>query len=164
MKKWESDLAMQFTDSEKEKILYFAQKSSIATKVQETNYKILTRWYRVPTALHRFFPQVSDTRWRFGVGQGSMLHVFWDSPKLIQFWQAVAETVKHLTNVDLEEKPAACLLHSVWHGSCDMYKGRSHVSCCPLPVLRTGGATYILAPCFCTHWATSAAMTSSIWV
>lgn len=40
-----------------------------------------------------------------------MLHIFWDCPKLAPFWHKVICTVKHLTNVDLEGNPAACLLH-----------------------------------------------------
>lgn len=35
---WEANLAMQFTNSQKEKILHFTQKFFIATKVQKTNY------------------------------------------------------------------------------------------------------------------------------
>lgn len=40
-----------------------------------------------------------------------MLHIFWDCPKLRPFWQEVIGIVKHLTNVDLEGNPVACLLH-----------------------------------------------------
>lgn len=63
LSKWETDLGTQFNDSQKEKILYSVQKSSIASRVQETCYKILTRWYRVPTTLHSFFPQVPSLCW-----------------------------------------------------------------------------------------------------
>lgn len=61
LSEWESDLATHFCDSQKEKILHFAQRSSMATRIQETGYKILTPWYRVPTTLHYFFPQVPST-------------------------------------------------------------------------------------------------------
>lgn len=40
-----------------------------------------------------------------------MLHIFWDCLKLRPFWREVTCTIKHLTNVSLEDNPAACLLH-----------------------------------------------------
>lgn len=52
---WKSDLAMQFTDSQKEKILHFARKFSISTKVQETSYQILTRCIGCPQPYTVFF-------------------------------------------------------------------------------------------------------------
>lgn len=111
LSKWEAELGVQFTGVQRQKILYFAQKSSIATRVQETCYKIMTRWYRVPAILHRFFPQVSGLCWRCGSEEGTMLHIFWSCSKLAPFWLGVARTVGHLTGVSLEGNPAACLLH-----------------------------------------------------
>lgn len=55
LSKWESDLETRFTDLQK-KSLHFAQKFSMATRIQETSYKVLTRWYRVPTVYTAFFP------------------------------------------------------------------------------------------------------------
>lgn len=109
--KWEAELGIQFTDVQRKKILYFAQKSSIATRVQETCYKIMTRWYSIPAVLHHFFPQVASLCWRCGTEEGTMLHVFWTSTKLTPFWLEVAHTIRHLTGVSLEGNPAACLLH-----------------------------------------------------
>lgn len=82
LSKWEEDLGVRFDELQREKILHFAQKSSLATRVQETCYKIVTRWYRVPSTLHWFFPQVPSLCWRCGVGEGTMFHIFWDCPKI----------------------------------------------------------------------------------
>lgn len=40
-----------------------------------------------------------------------MFHIFRECPKLRPLWQDVANTIKHLTNVNLVDDPAACLLH-----------------------------------------------------
>lgn len=43
--KWDSDFREAlYRHTQGEKVLNFAQKSSIATRVQETSYNILTRW------------------------------------------------------------------------------------------------------------------------
>lgn len=87
--KWEADLGVYLDESQREKILHFAQKSSLATRVQETCYKIVTRWYRVPSTLHRFFPQVPCLCWRCGLGEGTMFHIFWHCPKIKPYWREV---------------------------------------------------------------------------
>lgn len=53
---WERDLQCTFTPKQKQNILHFTFKSSICTKTQETNYKLLTRWYNTPVKLKQFFP------------------------------------------------------------------------------------------------------------
>lgn len=83
----------------------------MATRVQETSYKILTRWYRIPSQHHLMFPKVPDSCWRCGAEGGTMVNIFWECPKVQQFWQDVTAIIKELTAVDLHANPAACLLH-----------------------------------------------------
>lgn len=109
--KWERDLGTQFTTQQREKVLALAHKSSIASHYQESGYKILTRWYRVPYMLHKMNPSLSDRCWRCGTEVGSMLHVFWSCPILRPFWEEVTSTIQSLTSVELKDNPAACLLH-----------------------------------------------------
>lgn len=61
--KWERDLNCHFTTNQKQNILRFMHKSSLCTKIQKTNYKLLTRWYRTPAQLHKFFPAMPDLCW-----------------------------------------------------------------------------------------------------
>lgn len=69
-----SELGVSFMVPQMEKILHFAQKSSMATRVQEINYKLLTRWYQVPTKLNHILPQLSDVCWLCGVNSGTSSH------------------------------------------------------------------------------------------
>lgn len=69
----------------------FSILSSIATWVQETSYKTITRWYRVPHPTSSFLPP------------GCRL--------LLVLWQYVTTTIKQPTAVDLHANPVACLLH-----------------------------------------------------
>lgn len=85
-------------------------KSSVCTRIQELNYKLVSRWYMVPTTLHRFFPETSDRCWRCGE-EGSLLHIFWSCPSLERFWSSVREICQLTTGLDPGDDPAACLLH-----------------------------------------------------
>ena len=62
--KWEQELHCTFSAKMRQQILTFTHKSSICTKIQETNYKILTRWYRTPVQLHKLFRSTSEACWR----------------------------------------------------------------------------------------------------
>lgn len=57
--KWEIELDCRFNDIKRQRILGFTHKSPICAKIQETNYKILSRWYRTPELLHKFSPTIS---------------------------------------------------------------------------------------------------------
>lgn len=74
--KWETDLQRTFTTVQKQNMISFSLKSSICTKVQETNYKILTRWYLTPSRLHIIFPDTSKYCWRCHQEERTLLHVF----------------------------------------------------------------------------------------
>lgn len=56
--KWERDLQVTFTEPQKERILFFAQKSSFCSKYHETSYTITIRWYSTPSALAKIFPNL----------------------------------------------------------------------------------------------------------
>lgn len=58
--KWEQDLQRKFTPTQIQHILRFALKSSVCTKIQESNYKILTRWYLTPHLLHLYYSDTTD--------------------------------------------------------------------------------------------------------
>lgn len=89
MAKWEKELNRTFSPGQRPTIIRFSLKSSICTKIQETNYKMLTRWYRTLRILHKFYPEVADCCWRCQEEGATMLHIFWSCPKLGPFWREV---------------------------------------------------------------------------
>lgn len=113
MQAWERELGVTFTQKQKAKMLKSIHKTSIASRYQEGGYKILTRWYRTPSALQKIFPQVSDRCWRCKRGEGTMLHIFWECEEIKSFWGMVEETIKDITGVSLGSNPAAFLLNDV---------------------------------------------------
>lgn len=82
-KAWEQDLDINLTQSDWETIYMNAHKGSLNVATQECGFKTITRWYRTPTLLHKFSPQISDRCWRCKQEEGSMAHIWWSCP-LIQ--------------------------------------------------------------------------------
>lgn len=111
IKKWETDLQCQFTDTQKQTIIRFSLKSSICTKTQELNYKILTRWYYTPVRLHKIFPSSSDRCWRCHSAKRTLLHIFWSCPLLQHFWTTVRMISQKFTDYPMNDNPAFILLH-----------------------------------------------------
>lgn len=109
--KWELDLGRTFTAAQRRKIVTLALKSSVCSKIQETNYKVLTRWYLTPSRLHRCFPEVSDRCWRCGSERGTLLHVFWSCPRLSLFWGEVHRITQRFVEGVIPLDPALFLLH-----------------------------------------------------
>lgn len=118
---WERDLQCTLTTRQKQNILHFTYRSSICTKMQETNYKILTRWYNTPAKIHKIFPSSSDRCWRCQNDRGTILHIFWTCPLLERFWRTVQNTIQKFTDRQIANDPAFFLLHAA-HSSSKVYK------------------------------------------
>lgn len=106
--KLERDLQVTFTEPQKERILFFTQKSSLYSKYQETTYKIMKRWYRTPSVLSKLSPQQTD---RCGLHSGTLLHIFGDCPVLQTFWQPVLKLIHKFTDIFLQDNQAAVLFN-----------------------------------------------------
>lgn len=111
LQKWERDLNIILSEEQRGYILYFAHYSSTASKYQELCYKIFTRWYRVPSLLHKIYPERMNTCWRCGEAQGNMLHIFWSCRKLEDLWSKVRDIIGQLTDHDMGSDPVRYLLH-----------------------------------------------------
>lgn len=92
--KWERHLNCHLSSSKRQHILKFTHKSSLCSKIQETNYKILMRWYRTPDLLHTFFPEATDICWQCQKEKGTMLHIFWTCPGIKTYWTEVRRIVQ----------------------------------------------------------------------
>lgn len=99
--KWSTDLHHTFTDLQIQNMIELSYKSSICTKIQETNYKIFTRWYMTPSRLHAIFPDASEHCWRCGTDKGTILHIFWTCPKLTSYWAMVQTIAQKRTNFQI---------------------------------------------------------------
>lgn len=109
--KWEQDLQRKFTLAQIQNIFRFALKTSVCTIIQESNYKLLTRWYFTPHLLHQYYSDTTDLCWRCLGDRGTLLHIFWSCPKLTNFCTTVQEVTQKFTEYKMPGDPAFFLLH-----------------------------------------------------
>lgn len=90
---------------------FFAHRSSIASRYQETGYKLLTPWYRIPTPpLHRIFPLVSLC-WRYHEDTGTLIYISWLCPCIGQLWEDINRLIYKITEISLELCTQVLMLH-----------------------------------------------------
>uniref|UniRef100_A0A8C5QKS0 Reverse transcriptase domain-containing protein n=1 Tax=Leptobrachium leishanense TaxID=445787 RepID=A0A8C5QKS0_9ANUR len=111
--KWSSELPRPLTPEEWSTAFQVTFHSSRALTVQETNYKLLSRWYLTPTRLHAIYPDVSPDCWRCQGHRGTFLHIWWDCPIIRSFWEVVWTYIKEVTDLDLPFHPMVALLHVI---------------------------------------------------
>lgn len=111
IREWERDLNHTFTESQLEHLFRLTHTSTVDTKMQENSYKVLTRWYRVPTKLTKIYPSLSAACWRECGLRGSFLHIWWECPKLRPFWLDIHTQIKLILDVELPDSPLESLLH-----------------------------------------------------
>lgn len=109
---WEIDFRHKFTARQRQNTLIFTYGSSMCTKIQETNFKIVTRWYNTPAKLQKIYPSSSDRCWRCQEDRGTILRVFWACPKLQQFWKTIQQVAQNVTGCLIPNDPAFFLLHA----------------------------------------------------
>lgn len=109
--RWEKDLNCMFSAVQKQCIITLALKTSLCIKTQETNFKLLPRWYLTPSRLHKCFPSASNHCWRCGEEEGTLLHIFWSCPRLKDFWGEVRRITQEFTECNIPEDAALFLLH-----------------------------------------------------
>lgn len=111
IREWERNLGLEFSAAQHTHIYQLTHSSSIESRTQETNYKLLTMLYRTPATLSHIYPSVPDLCWR-GCGQrGTLLRLWWECPMFRPFWSQVNDQIKKCTGVGVPLSPANFLLH-----------------------------------------------------
>lgn len=99
------------TDSEWETICTYIHKGSLNVATQECGYKILSKWYRTPSLLHKFSCSTTNRCWRCDTEEGTLLHIWWSCPVIQTFWRTVHDTITLITSHINDFSPATYLLH-----------------------------------------------------
>lgn len=110
--KWETLTAQTYSDEAWTHINELAHVSSISSSVQETSFKILSMWYRTPDIIHKIFPTSPNTCWRCQHSVGTLMHIWWDCPRIRGYWSQISSTINQITNTKIPCKPEIFLLHA----------------------------------------------------
>ena len=68
------------------------------------------RWYLVPSRLAAMFPTSSPLCFRNCQAQGTMLHVWWECPRIRGFWNRILCLIRKVTGVPVVKSPHIALL------------------------------------------------------
>ena len=111
MSKWEDDLGIELAQTEWDQIWNNTKTVSTNIIAAETNYKVLSRWYLVPTRVAKFSQTYSDLCFRECLDKGTYFHTWWSCPKVHEFWLEIFKLIKVLTNKTIPMDPKIALLN-----------------------------------------------------
>lgn len=110
---WERELNRSISSEDWSKSFLLTHKPTSSSKAQELHFKILLRWYRVPSLLPSIYPNTSNLCWRCSGAKGIMTHVWWDCPAIQPFWTKVIDVIHNITGLNLSNDPASLLLFMI---------------------------------------------------
>lgn len=108
---WERDLAIDLSEEDWENIYTYIHKGSVNVSVQENGFKVLSRWYKTPSRLHKISPTITPNCWRCSERDGSLLHIWWSCPLIQPFWKEVQRIIINITTYQINLTPAQMFLH-----------------------------------------------------
>lgn len=112
MDRWEHGLSETLEFYKWHNLAQCASRSFINTSIIEAKYKMMLRWYMVPTRVASCVPGVSSLCFR-GCGQEGTA-IWWQCPKVRSFWIYIYNFIDSLTHLNLWKSPRQALLcHSV---------------------------------------------------
>lgn len=86
---WETELREDWDLNTWHTAFFRSYKGILNTSLSEACLKVITRWYMTPYRLSRIFPSASPLCFRGCHLVGTMSHIWWDCPRIRDFWNKV---------------------------------------------------------------------------
>ena len=109
--KWEEDLGEELSSEEWGQIWNNTKTMSINVLAAETNFKVLSRWYLVPSRVAKFSSNYSELCFRDCANRGTYFHTWWLCPIVQKFWSEIFKIINVLTNKTIPMDPKTALLN-----------------------------------------------------
>lgn len=77
----------------------------------EASLKVITRWYLTPSRLSIMYPSVSPLCFRGCNMKGTMIHIWWECPKIRSFWTKIFQIISKVTALTVPRSPLTALLN-----------------------------------------------------
>jgi len=96
-------------DEEWEQMFQEGHKISSSPMLREFEWKIKVRFFRTPFLTSKF-SGTSDKCWR-GCGLvGDHTHIFWDCPKLLNYWKDIQDEIDKCLSIKIPLDPSLIIL------------------------------------------------------
>lgn len=102
MRELENDLQHTWSIEEWHRASTAASKGILNIALIEANLKVLMRWYMVPLKLSKIYPNASPMCFRNYGHVGSMLHIWWDCPRIRDLWNKIFNIIKKITELPIQ--------------------------------------------------------------
>lgn len=100
--------------------------SSVCTMYKENAYKVLYRWYLVPSGLRMIYSSTSDRCRRGCRDCGDFLHIWWSCPIIEMYFREVLSLIDAILGIQLPFHPLVVILGAV--DEQEMYPLKSYPS------------------------------------
>lgn len=108
---WEMELNQVLPEAMKIEVLDYVHSTSMDTK--EMNYKLLVKWYYVPSKIHKMNPHISPLCWRECGEVGTHAHIWWQCHLIQSYWVEILDLIKKISGNEIGLDPWQCLFHAM---------------------------------------------------
>lgn len=119
--KWEGDLG-PIEPGIWEEILQAIPKVSVSEQHRLSQIYLIHRVYRTPLFLHKIGLRDSPICNRCCIHPASLLHMMWNCPKLVRYWDEVISLINATYSVTIDTDPMTCILGYVEDLTVDAYE------------------------------------------
>ena len=111
VQKWESDLGIELNTSDWNQIWRNTKSASSNIIALEAGYKVLMRWYLVPSRIAKYAPNCTGHCYRGCITEGTYFHTWWTCPIVQKFWDKIFKMVNAVTKLRILPDPKLALLN-----------------------------------------------------
>ena len=108
LEKWESDIGKKI---DKTQMIGAVYNHAADITTIEANYKCMVRWHMTPSRMNKIHPRNSELCWRNCEQKGTTLHIWWDCPRMQEYWKEILKYIAEITGETILCSPLTCLFH-----------------------------------------------------
>lgn len=113
MLEWEEDTQESWDLDSWHRAFFRSFKGILNISLIEASLKVITRWYMTPSRLSSMFPSVSPLCFRGCHMRGTMMHIWWDCPKIRGFWNKIFQIISKVMALTIPKFPLTDLLNQL---------------------------------------------------
>lgn len=107
--RWELETNIIITDEQWEETFKAGHKLTNSPSWWEFDWKVKMRFFNTPSITSKY-SNTSDLCWRGCGSVGDFTHIFWDCPKLLDYWKNVQKEIKQILGMNVALDPELYIL------------------------------------------------------